>query len=124
MPFALQPWHLFACAVAGYANREQQRIIDYLRAKNAVFREKLGRRRIRLNDDQRRRPAANGKALGRKLLATVATLVSPDTILRWHRLLIARKWDYSDRLHKRPGRPQISREVQAPVVRLATENST
>jgi transposase InsO family protein len=122
MPFVLQPWHLLACVVVGYANREQQQVIDYLRTENAVLREKLGRRRIRLNDDQRRWLAAKGKALGRKLLATVATLVSPDTLLRWHRLLIARKWDYSDRRQKRPGRPPIAEEVQQLVVRLATEN--
>ncbi len=90
MTFVLQPWHLLACVVAGYAHREQQPVIDYLRTENAVLREKLGRRRIRLNDDQRRRLAAKGQALGRKLLATVTTLASPDTLLRWHRLLIAR----------------------------------
>jgi transposase InsO family protein len=122
MHFVLQPWHLLACIVAGYAKREQQRVIDYLRTENAILREKLGCRRIRLNDDQRRRLAATGKALGRKLLASVATLVSPDTVLRWHRLLIARKWDYSDRRHKRPGRPQVAQDVQELVVRLATEN--
>ncbi len=122
MPFVLQPWHLLACIVAGYANRGQQRVIDYLRAGNVILREKLGRRRIRLNDDQCCRLAATGKALGRKLLATVATLVSPDTLLRWHRLLIARKWDYSDRRDKRPGRLPIAAEVAQRVVRLATEN--
>jgi transposase InsO family protein len=122
MHFVLQPWHLLACVVAGYANREQQRVIDYLRTENAVLREKRGRRRIRLNDGQRRRLAATGQALGRKLLATVATQVSPDTLLRWHRLLIARKWDYSDCRQKRPGRPPIADEVQQLVVRLATEN--
>jgi hypothetical protein len=122
MPFVLQPWHLLAGVVAGYADREQQRVIDYLRTENAILREKLGRRGIRLNDDQRRRLAATGKALGRRLLASVATPVSPDTVLRWHRLLIARKWDYSDRRHKRPGRPPVAQDVQELVVRLATEN--
>jgi putative transposase len=122
MKFALQPWHLLACIVAGYANREQQQIIDYLRTENTILREKLGRRRLRLNDDQRRLLAAKGKMLGRKLLATVATLCTPDTILRWHRLLIARKWDYSDRKTKPVGRPAIAKEVQELVVRVASEN--
>jgi hypothetical protein len=54
MPFVLQPWHLLACIVAGYASREQQQVIDCLRTENAVLREKLSRRRLRLNDDQRR----------------------------------------------------------------------
>ncbi len=62
------------------------------------------------------------KALGRKLLASVGTLFTPDTLLRWHRLLIARKWDYSDRKTPQPGRPPITQEVQQLVVRLAQEN--
>jgi len=103
--FVLQRWHLLACLVAGYANREQQQVIDYLPTENTVLREKPGRRRIRLTDDQRRRPAVPGKTLGRKLLASVATLFTPDTILRWYRVLIAKKWDYSQRIPKRAGRP-------------------
>ncbi len=85
MRVVLQPWHLLACIVAGYANRRQQRVIDYLRTENAILKEKPGRRRICLNDDQRRRLAATGKALEPKPLATVAKLVSPDTRPRWHR---------------------------------------
>jgi hypothetical protein len=91
MPVVLQPWHLLACIVAGYANRQQQLVIDYLRTENAILREKPGTRRLRLTDDQRRRLAVKAQALGRKLLASVAILVTPDTLLRWHRLLIARK---------------------------------
>src|SRR5262245_13685713 len=117
MKFVLQPWHLLAGIVAGYANRELQQIIDYLRTENALLREAIGQRRIRLNDDQRRRLAEKGKSLGRKLLATVATLCTPDTILRWHRLLIARKWDYSQRQQKKAGRPPITAEVRQLVVR-------
>ena len=122
MKFVLQQWQLLACIVAGYANREQQLVIDYLRTENAVLREKLGRRRLRLNDEQRRRLAEKGKLLGRRLLGRVATLCTPDTLLRWHRLLIARKWDYSDRTTKRAGRPAVSRELEELVVRLAREN--
>ena len=122
MKFVLQPWHLLAGIVAGYANRELQQIIDYLRTENTILRETLGHRRIRLNDDQRRRLAEKGKSLGRRLLAGVATLCTPDTILRWHRLLIARKWDYSQCNHKKVGRPPITPEVQQLVVRLAREN--
>jgi putative transposase len=122
MKFVLHPWHLLACIVAGHANREQQQIIDYLRTENAILLEKLGRRRIRLSDDQRRRLAEKGKLLGRKLLSTVATLFTPDTILRWHRLLIARKWDYSQRQTKPVGRPPVAKEVQELVARLAKGN--
>jgi hypothetical protein len=66
--------------------------------------------------------AVKGKVLGRAVLAQVGTLVTPDTILRWHRLLVAKKWDYSARRKKTPGRPAISDEVRALVVRFAREN--
>jgi hypothetical protein len=121
MKFVTKPWHLLAGIVAGYANRELQQIIDYLRTENAVLRESFGQRRIRLNDDQRRRLAEQGKTLGRRLLANVATLCTPDTILRWHRLLIARKWDYSH-INRTVGRPPVSAEVRHLVVRFAQEN--
>lgn len=67
----------------------------------------FGQKRLRLTDDQRCRLAAKGKTLGRKLLDEIATLVTPDTILAWHRRLIARKWDYTSR--RGPGRPGVPR---------------
>lgn len=63
MKFVLQPWHLLACIVAGYANQEQQRSIDYLCTENTILREILGRRLLRLSDHQRRRLAEKGKTL-------------------------------------------------------------
>jgi putative transposase len=122
MKFVLQPWHLLACIVASYSNQEQQQVIDYLRTENTILREKLGRRRLRPNEDQRRRLAEKGRILGRKLLATAATLFTPDTVLRWHRLLIAQKWDYRERRAKLAGRPPVAKEVRELVVRLANEN--
>ena len=91
MNFLLQPWQLLLVILAGWINRQQQELIDYLRTENQVLREKLGKRRIVLNDTQRRRLAVKAKLLGRKLLAEVGTLVTPDTLLRWHRLLVAQK---------------------------------
>src|SRR3974377_2452638 len=105
MDFILQPWHLLHLILAGWVNQQQQQVNDYLRTENQILREKLGQRRILLDDDHRRRLAVKGKVLGRKLLGEVGTLVSPDTILRWHRLLVAQKWDYSDRRRQPPGRP-------------------
>ncbi len=75
----LQPWHLFLTMLAGMVNREQQQAIEYLRTENQILREKLGKKRIMLNDDQRRRLAVKGKSLGRKVLDRVATIVTPDT---------------------------------------------
>src|SRR5437867_919077 len=122
MNFVLQPWQLILVILAGWVNRRQQQVNDYLRTENQILKAKLGQRRILLNDDQRRRLAAKGKILGRKLLAEIGTLFTPDTILRWHHLLIAQKWDYSDRRQQRPGRPPVSDEIRQLVVRLAREN--
>ena len=74
---------------------------------------------LRLTDDDRRRLAGRGVALGRRLLAQVATMVTPNTVLRWHRQLIARKWTYP---RHRPGRPSTVPEIRRLVVRMATEN--
>ena len=56
----LQPRHLLLTILAGMVNREQQRAIDYLRTENQVLREKIGKKRIILNDDQRKRLAVKG----------------------------------------------------------------
>jgi len=86
---ALDPFRFVLIAIAGWMNQRQLQVIDYLREENRVLREQVGERRLRLSDGQRRRLAANAKGLGRKLLAEVATIVTPDTLLRWHRRLIA-----------------------------------
>src|SRR3954464_2339398 len=95
-------------------------MIEYLREENGVLREQLGDRRVRFNDDQRRRLAAKAKGLGRRRLAELATLVTPDTLLAWHRKLIAQKYDGSER--RGPGRPRTRPELEALVVRMAEEN--
>jgi putative transposase len=124
MNFVLQPWQLLLAILAGWSNRQQQEIIESLRSENQILKEKLGKRRILLTDDQRRRLAVKGKVLGRKLLESVGTLFTPDAILRWHRLLVAQKWDFSDRAKKKPERPPVADEIRALVARLASENPT
>lgn len=121
LDFVLKPWHLLTLYMAAELNREQQRAIEYLQTENQVLREKLGKKRILLNDDQRRRLAVKGKELGRKGLRELTTIVTPDTILRWHRELIARKWDYSNRKTK-VGRPPTSVDTVELVLRMAHEN--
>ena len=81
MDFILQPWQLYVVILAGWMNRQQQELIEYLRTENQVLKEKLGKKRILLNDDQRRRLAVKGKILGRKRRGEVGTLSTPDTIL-------------------------------------------
>lgn len=107
-------------ALAGWMNQRQQHVIEYLREENRVLREQLGERRLRFNNDQRRRLAARVKGVGRKLLAEVATIVTPETLLAWHRKLIAQKYDGSGQ--RGPGRPRTTSEVEALVIRLAEEN--
>ena len=84
MSFVVQPWQLFFAILAGWVNHEQQKRMDYLSTENQVPKETHGKKRILLNDDQRRRLAVKGKILGRKALEEVGTLFTPDTILRWH----------------------------------------
>jgi hypothetical protein len=101
-------------------NQRQLEIIDYLREENRVLREQLDGRRLRLTDDQRRRLAAKAKKLGRKILAEVATIVTPETLLAWHRKLIAQKYDGT--VQRRPGRPRTAAALETLVVQLAEEN--
>ena len=107
--------------VSGWVSREQQRTIEYLVEENRVLKEQFKGRKLRLNDDQRRRLASKGKQLGRRLLERVATIVTPDTIMRWHRRLIAAKWTYAN---SRPGRRGVLKEIKRLVVRFAKENAS
>jgi putative transposase len=120
MPRVLDPFRFVLIAVAGWMNQRQLQIIHYLREENRVLREQLGNHRLRFNDNQRRRLAAKAKGLGRKILAEIATLVTPETLLAWHRKLIAQKYDGSGQ--RKPGRPGIAGEIEALVVRMAEEN--
>src|SRR5712672_1933519 len=78
----LRPFAFLLLLVSGWVNRQQQDVIDYLREENRVFRAAHGPRRLRFTDDQRRRLAVKGQILGRRCLAVVAGIVTPDTILR------------------------------------------
>src|SRR3954452_10105899 len=100
MPTVLDPFRFVLIAVAGWMNQRQLQMIEYLREENRVLREQLGERRLRLTDEQRRRSAAKAKGLGRKVLAELATIVTPDTLLLWHQRLIAQKYEGSG--HGRP----------------------
>ena len=119
MNATLSPLQVLLVTLAGWVNRHQQDAIEYLVEENRVLKEQLTGRRLRLTDDQRRRLAARGRRLGRRVLRQVATIVTPDTILRWHRQLIARKWTFTP---KRPGRPGIMNEISSLILRMATEN--
>jgi len=117
----LQPWQLLLLVLAGWINRHQENVIEYLLAENRVLSQKIGRKRILLSDAQRRLLAVKGKILGRKMLEKVAGIVTPETILRWHRELVARHWDYSER-RKKAGRPAVPQEIVDLILKLAREN--
>ena len=80
--------------------------------------KKLGKKRVLLTDDQRRVLAANGHALGRKVLLELTTIMTPDTILPWHRELVAKKWDHSDQ-RKIVGRPRLRQVIVDSILRFA-----
>ena len=82
MAAVLHPWQVLVVAAAGWISRKQDAVIEYLREENRVLKQQLGGRRLRLTDAQRRRLAAKGKALGYRVLSEVATIVTPDTVLR------------------------------------------
>ncbi len=115
-----QALQFLVLTMAGWLNRQQEDLIDYLREENRVLREHLGSRPLRLTDAQRRRLAVRGKRVGRRALAQVAGIVTPDTILRWYRKLIAKKYDGSARRGR--GRPMTPSEIAELVVRMALEN--
>ncbi|MCP4203385.1 MAG: transposase [bacterium] len=112
--------HFLVFTMAGWLNRHQVDLIDYLREENRILHQQLGSGRLRLTDEQRRRLAVRGKVLGRKALGEVAGIVTPDTILRWYRRLIAKKYDGS--CHRGRGRPTTAKQIAELVVRMAEEN--
>ena len=89
MTNAIHPFHLLVVGLAGWLNRQQQAVIDYLIEENRVLKEQVEGSRLRFTDKQRIQLAVKAKALGRQLLGEIATIVTPDTLLAWHRKLIA-----------------------------------
>src|ERR1051326_7290044 len=120
MRLKLDPFRLLLISLAGCLSQRQQDVIDYLQEENRVLRQQLGGKRLRLNDEQRGRLAVKAKKLGWRMLHDVTTLVTPATLLAWHRRLIAEKYDGSKR--RGLGRPRTKDEIQQLVVRIAPEN--
>src|SRR4051812_20675436 len=115
----MTPLRFLLVCFAGWMNHRQQLVIEYLQEEIRVVQEQLGKR-SRFNDAQRRRLAAKGKSIGRKGLARFASIVTPDTLLSWHRRLIARKYDSSEK--RKPGRPPTKVDIRELVLRMAMEN--
>jgi len=119
MTILLQPLHLLVIALTGWINRDQQAVIDYLIEENRVLKDQLEGRRLRFIDEQRIRLAVKAKAVGRRLLDEIETIVTPDTLMAWYRKLIAKKWAYA---RKGPGRPRVTQDIVELVLRMARKN--
>jgi putative transposase len=112
-------WHMLLVALAGWMNRQQQEVIEYLKEENRILREKLGPGRLQLTMAQKRRLASAAFKVGRKLLGECATFFSPETLLRWYRQLIAQKYDGSGKLGPKARK---ANEVRAHVLRMKADN--
>ena len=116
------PLQFLAAWIGTWLREHQARVIQYQRAENEALRERLGKCRLQLTDRERRRPAKLGKLLGRKVLQEVATIATPDTILRWYREMVAAKYDGSKK--RVPGRPKKASEIVRLLLEMATQNTT
>ena len=117
-----KPWQFIVVALAGWLNRQQQEVIEYLRTENQILREKLGGKRLILSVPQKRRLATAAMKLGKDLLRQFGTLFSPETLLKWHRYLVARKYDGSDRHGRRGPVPKKANSVRKLVLEMAAAN--
>ncbi len=105
---------------AGWVNRHQLIVIEFLQAENRLLKDRLCGRRLRFTDAERALLARKAKAIGRKALHELDTIVSPDTLLRWHRRLVAQKLNFAER--RSAGRPGIMRHISELIVRMAQDN--
>lgn len=110
-------WARLLAYVTGLVNHRLLPQCEYLAAENRILYTHLPAK-LRLSDSERRTLAEIGKRLGRKLLSEVACVAKPETILHWYRRLIARKFDGSKH-RSYPGRPRVSPDVEALIVRMA-----
>src|SRR5678815_1230745 len=106
--------------VSGFVHRQQLIVIEYLHAENRLLKQRLRGKRIQFTHAERALLARKAKAVGRKALLKLETIVTPDPLMRWHRRLVAQKWNYSKR--RGPGRPGIMREISQLIVRMAQDN--
>ena len=114
------PLQFLAAWLAVWFARALQRQVDYLMAENRVLKEKLGGRKLQLTNADRRRLAILGKELGLKALGKIATIAAAETILRWYRELVAKKYDGSER--RGPGRPRKAEDIVELVLTMARDN--
>ena len=115
----LKPVHALGLMLAGWLSREQAKEIEFLRKNVRVLLSHF-EGRIVLTDDDRASLAVLGKALSRKQLEENSFIVQPETILRWHRNLVAAKWTYKAKSN--PNRVGLMKTIKALAVKFAIEN--
>ena len=113
-------FHFMINIVAGWVNRHQQAVIESLAEERQILIEQLGGRPKAFNNSQRIRLARKAKELGRRALFGISPIVTPDTLLRWYRNLVAAKWTFKSERNK--GRPRINPDVEQLVLRMLEEN--
>jgi hypothetical protein len=106
--------------VSRWVHRHQLLVIEFLQAENQLLKEWLRGKRIRSTDAERALLARKAKAIGRKALLELDTVVSSNTLLRWHRQFVAQKWNFAHR--RGPGRPGIMQEISELIMRMAQDN--
>jgi len=112
---------LLLLSITGWLDCREREALAFLIEENRILRRKVGQRRLRLTDDDRRRLAMRAHRLGRAALRDLATVVTPDTLLRSHRQLVARKWTYT---RKGTGRRGVLADIRQLIVRMAEDNPT
>ncbi len=113
-------WKHLLAYITGSVDQELLRRNEYLVTENRILRQQI-KGRVRVTDTERKTLAEMGKKLGKQALEDVATIVKPETILRWHRKLIAQKFDGSQ-TRQGPGRRGIDEEIEALILRLGRES--
>jgi transposase InsO family protein len=113
-------WKYLLAYITGTVDQELLLRNEYLVTEHRILRNQI-KGRVRLSNGERKALAVIGEKLGKQVLTEVAHIVRPDTILAWHRTLVAQKFDGSQQ-RKAPGRPPINPELEALVVRMAQEN--
>jgi putative transposase len=120
MSSLLRPIQMLILMFAGWVNRHQLDVIEYLQEENRVLKERVSGRRLRFTDAERCRLARKAQALERKVVNELETLVTPDTLMRWYREVMASKWNYSHR--RGPGRPRVMKTIVDLILRMALDN--
>jgi len=113
-------FHLMVNIVAGWINRHQQAVIDYLTEERSILIDQLGGKPKCFTNTQRIRLARKAKNLGRRTLFGISPIVTPDTLLRWYRKLVVEKWTFKS--ERKRGRPRIDFDVEQLVLRMLQEN--